>query len=75
MRTPPVKTQKIPQRCADILNYGATIEKPRVFTRTWKISVPLYRRVEKDAQIMEIKCEQFAEELLYGHLRKQSATK
>ena len=60
---------------ADHLNYEATIEDPQVFTRPWKISMPLYRRVEKTARIMEFKCVEFAEELIYGHLRKQTGTK
>ena len=53
------------------LLYEATIEDPNVFTRPWKISVPLYRRLEKNAQIMEFRCVEFAEDLIYGHLRKQ----
>ncbi len=53
------------------LNYEATIEDPQVFTRPWKISMPLYRRVEKDAQLAEFKCVEYAEELLYGDLRKK----
>jgi len=57
-------------RSADTLMYEATIEDPKTFTRPWKISMPLYRRVEKNAQIMEYKCPEFAEEALYGHLRK-----
>jgi hypothetical protein len=56
---------------ADHLTYEATIEDPKVFTRPWKISMPLYRRVEKNAQILEFKCVEFAEEVMYGHLRKQ----
>ena len=56
---------------ADHLLYEATIEDPKVFTRPWKISMPLYRRVEKTARLMEFKCVEFAEELIYGHLRKQ----
>src|SRR5438128_12507416 len=57
-------------RSPDTLMYEATIEDPKTFTRPWKISMPLYRRVEKNAQIMEYKCPEFAEEALYGHLRK-----
>lgn len=53
------------------LQYEATIEDPNVFTRPWKISMPLYRRMEKTARVMEFKCVEFAEELIYGHLRKQ----
>ncbi len=55
----------------DVLMYEATIEDPKVFTRPWKISMPLYRRLEKNAKVLEYKCVEFAEELLYGHLRKQ----
>jgi hypothetical protein len=53
------------------LNYEATIEDPTVFTRPWKISMPLYRRVEKNAQLFEFKCVEFVEELLYGQYKKQ----
>jgi hypothetical protein len=55
----------------DIINYEATIEDPKVFTRTWKMSFPLYRRKEKTIQFLEFKCVPFSEELVYGHLRKQ----
>jgi len=54
------------------LNYEATIEDPSVFTRPWKISMPLYRRVEKNAQLLEFKCVEFVEELLYGQFKKQA---
>lgn len=56
----------------DVIRYEATIEDSKVFTRSWKISFPLYRRLDQRAQLMEFKCVPFAEELLYGHLRKQS---
>ena len=59
-------------RSADTLTYEATIDDPKVFSRPWKISMPLYRRVEKDARLLEYKCVEFAEELLYGPLRKKS---
>ena len=55
----------------DALQYEATIDDPKVFTRQWKMSMPLYRRLEKNAQLLEYKCVEFAEEVLYGHLRKQ----
>lgn len=35
------------------------------------IRMPLYRRAEKDAQLMEFKCVPFSGELLYGHLRRK----
>jgi hypothetical protein len=56
---------------ANTLQYEATLEDPKVFSRPWKISMPLYRRREPNAQLMEYKCVEFTEELLYGHLRKK----
>jgi hypothetical protein len=55
----------------DALRYEATIEDPKVFTRPWKIAMPIYRRLEPDIQLVEYPCIDFAEEFLYGHLRKQ----
>lgn len=52
--------------------YEATIEDPKVFTRPWKISFPLYRRMEKNVQLLEFKCVPFTEELLYGRFSKQA---
>jgi hypothetical protein len=59
----------------DLLSYEATIEDPAVFTRAWKISMPLYRRMEKNAQLMDFKCVEFVEELMYGQWRKKPLTR
>lgn len=56
----------------DVLQYEATIEDSKVFTRPWKMSFPLYRRLDRNAQFLEFKCVPFSEELVYGHLRKQT---
>jgi len=56
---------------ADRLTYEAQIEDPTVFTRPWKMRMPLYRRAESDAQLLEFKCVEFAEDLIYGHLRRK----
>ena len=56
----------------DVLQYEATIEDPKVFTRPWKMTFPLYRRLDRHAQFLEFKCVPFSEELVYGHLRKQT---
>jgi hypothetical protein len=53
---------------ADHLMYEATIEDPKVFTRPWKMSMPLYRRVEKNALFIDFKCVEYAQEFMYGHL-------
>jgi hypothetical protein len=52
------------------LRYEATIEDPTVFSRPWKISMPLYRVVDDNYRMLEFKCEPYAEEKIYGHLRK-----
>ncbi len=59
----------------NVIQYEATMEDPQVFTRPWKISMPLYRRLEKNAQIMEFRCVEMVEETLYGHLRKDQLVK
>ena len=56
---------------ADVISYEATIEDPNVFTRPWKMSMPLYRRQERNAQLMDFKCVEFVEELMYGQLRRR----
>jgi len=59
----------------DVISYEATIEDPDVFTRPWKMSMPLYRRQEKNAQLLDFKCVEFVEELLYGPFRKDPLNK
>jgi hypothetical protein len=56
---------------ADHINYEATIEDKTIYTRPWKISTVIYRRKEKNAQLNEFKCVEFAEELIYGDLKKK----
>ncbi|PYU29372.1 MAG: hypothetical protein DMG32_00215 [Acidobacteria bacterium] len=46
--------------------YEATIEDPNVFTRPWKVSFPLYRRMEKNIQLVDFDCVEFVEKMLYG---------
>jgi hypothetical protein len=52
----------------DALMYEATIEDPKVFTRPWKMSMPVYRHLEKDAKIHEVQCVEFAEPFMYGSI-------
>ena len=54
----------------NVIQYEATLEDPNVYTRPWKVSYPLYRRLDDQMQLLEFKCVEFTEELLYGHLRK-----
>jgi hypothetical protein len=63
-------TERFTRTAPDHLRYEATIDDPETFTRPWKISMPLYRRIESDAQLMEFKCVEFVEELMFGEWRK-----
>ena len=40
----------------DHIQYEATIEDPNVFTRPWKISMPLYRIIDRHAEVFEWDC-------------------
>ncbi len=63
-------------RGKDAIDYEATMEDPEVFSRPWKISMPLYRHLEKNAHVLEFQCIEYSEEVLYGHLRhKKGGTK
>jgi hypothetical protein len=53
------------------LMYEATIQDPKVFTRPWKITVPLYRRVERNLQLLEFNCVPFSEDLIYGQWKRR----
>jgi hypothetical protein len=59
----------------DAIRYEVTIEDPQTFTRQWKISMPLYRRLEPNMQLMEYRCIEFAEEFMFGHLRRNQLVK
>jgi len=60
---------------ADAIRYEVTIEDPSVFTGPWKIAMPLYRRLEPMAQLIEYPCIEFTEEFMYGHVRKHQLVK
>jgi hypothetical protein len=64
-------TERYTPRGPDVLDYQATIEDSKVFTRPWTIRMPLYRRLEPNAQLMDFKCVEFVEELMYGQYRKR----
>ena len=53
------------------LMYEATIEDEQTFTRPWTIRMPLYRRMEENAQLLDFRCVEFVEELMYGELRRE----
>jgi len=59
----------------DAILYEATIEDNQVFTRPWKMSLPLYRHLDKNARLMEFKCVEMTEENRLGYLRKEQLVK
>ena len=59
----------------DAIRYEAAIEDPKTFTRSWSIAMPLYRRLEENATVLDYPCIEFAEEFMYGHLRKSQLVK
>jgi len=44
----------------DHMQYEVTIEDPKVFTRPWKMQMPLYRRQESNSQLLEYECYAYA---------------
>ena len=50
----------------DHIRYEATIEDPKVFTRLWKMSMPLYRRQDPNVQLLDYEC--------YTMLQEQQTT-
>ena len=53
------------------IDYEATIEDPVVLTEPFTIRMPLYRRLEENARLMDFRCVEFVEELLFGEWRRE----
>lgn len=61
-------TERFTKMSDNHIQYEATIEDPTIYSRPWTIRMPLYRRMEENAQLLEFKCVPFSEQLLYGDL-------
>ena len=75
-RTQQVSREGVPQRVRRDARENrslaqATIEDPEVFTDSWTMRMPMYRRLEPNVRVLEYKCVEFAEEIVYGHLRRR----
>ena len=57
------------------INYEVTITDPQIYTQPWTMNFTLYRNVEPNAQLLEFKCVEFAEEYLFGEFRKPGTTR
>ena len=67
-------TERFTPEGRDHIWYEASIDDPTVFERPWTISMMLYRVLDHmNPQLLEFKCVEFAEELMYGHLSKVAA--
>jgi len=53
--------ERYTMRDADTIQYEVTIEDPKVFTRPWKISMPIYRHKDMP-RLLEYQCQAEAEE-------------
>jgi hypothetical protein len=51
----------------DHIAYDVTIEDPKVFTRPWKMHMPIYRRKEANVQLLEYECYAFDWEKYYPY--------
>ena len=54
------------------MQYEATIDDPNNFTRPWKLSMPLYRRMEPQMELHEFQCIPYGEEYHYKNLVKKT---
>jgi hypothetical protein len=63
-------TERYTPTSENTLHYEVTVDDPKIYTRPWKMSMPLYRRIDKNMQLLEYNCVSYVEELMYGHLRK-----
>jgi hypothetical protein len=52
----------------DHILYEVTVDDPETFTKPWKMSMPIYRHTEPNAQLMDFRCVPFSEKFLYGDL-------
>lgn len=48
--------------------YEATMTDPKTFSRPWTIEMPLYRLVDNNPQLQELKCVPYADPVLYRDL-------
>ena len=54
------------------LRYESTLTDPAVYSRPWTLRVLLYKNMEPETQLLDFRCVEFVEELMYGHLSKEA---
>ncbi|MBI2188798.1 MAG: hypothetical protein HYU37_16995 [Acidobacteria bacterium] len=68
-------TERFTPLTRDAIQYDVTVDDPKTFTRPWRISMPLSRRLEPNMELLEYRCIEFVEEFLWGNLRKEPLVK
>ncbi len=58
-------TERFTPTDATHINYEVTLEDPNVFTRPWKMNMTLYRRVEKNLELLDYECAEHVYEKLF----------
>lgn len=58
-------TERFTPTDATHINYEVTIEDPNVFTRPWKMNMTLYRRVERNLELLDYECAEHVYEKLF----------
>ena len=64
-------TERFSQMTPDVIWYEVTMTDPQTFTEPWTIGMPIYRRMDPNATVLDYPCIEFAEEFMYGHLRRE----
>ena len=64
-------TERFSPLSPDAILYEVTIDDPETFAEPWTIAMPIYRRLEPNATALDYPCIEFAEEFMYGHLRRE----
>ncbi len=64
-------TERFSPLSPDAIWYEVTMTDPETFTEPWTIAMPIYRRLEPSATALDYPCIEFAEEFMYGHLRRE----
>ena len=66
-----IVTERYTLTSDNVMQYEATIDDPETFSRPWTIRMPLYRRMEENARLLEFNCVEISEQLLYGDVMTQ----
>lgn len=61
-------TERFKLESPNVIRYEATLEDPQTYSAPWTLRMPLYKHVEENAELLELKCVPFVEELLYKDL-------